>query len=296
MCFRVMIGAALFAVIGWSLRDVVAELATLPAVDPTESEFGDRPPNAAVAGALVIVGGGGTPDEVKRRALDLAGGKKAVVAVLPQASRRPEAGSESTTMWKTAGAAEAFVVDVEQSDKAKKLLDRATLIWMSGGSQSRLAEALRTYGVAAHVLRRHRDGVVVGGTSAGAAVMSEVMIARGRSDSISSNAVETAKGLGLLTDFIIDQHFLRRSRFNRLLSTVLAHRHLVGLGIDERTAAIVQGRRIDVVGEGAVVVVDARKATPSKSRQSMTPNPPDGIGWRSVTVDVLRPGESWQLD
>src|SRR5205814_5842641 len=108
---------------------------------------------------------------------------------------------------------------------------------------------------------RHAAGVVVGGTSAGAAILSAVMLT-GDADlkSVSRGKTITAPGLGLWPDVIVDQHFLARQRGNRLISAVLDHPALVGVGIDESTAVVVRGTRIEAIGKSAVIVIDPRGA------------------------------------
>jgi cyanophycinase len=138
------------------------------------------------------------------------------------------------------------------------------------------------------IRERHRAGVVVGGTSAGAAVMSAVMIT-GEADlqSVSAGKTVTADGLGLWPDAIVDQHFLRRQRVNRLIAAVLDHPLLVGVGIDEATAVVVRGPRIDVLGRSAVVVIDARPAHVSSTSNGAVQAATD------VRLHVLRAGMSW---
>jgi cyanophycinase len=131
---------------------------------------------------------------------------------------------------------------------------------------------------------------VVGGTSAGAAALSKVMLT-GDADleSLSSGKTVTIDGLGLLTQVIVDQHFVRRQRQNRLMSLVLDMPTLVGLGIDEATAAIVDGDTVSVLGRSAVVMIDARKADVSRA----TPGQP--VAGRGIAVTILRDGMSVSL-
>ena len=180
--------------------------------------------------------------------------------MLPQSSAVPEAGDSSVKMWLDAGAKEAAKVAFTDPGAAAKLR-RATLIWMPGGDQNRFMKAIEGTGLADVIRERHRAGVTVGGTSAGAAVLAEAMFT-GDADlkSIIAGATVTAKGLGLWPEVLIDQHFLKRQRDNRLISAVLDRPSLVGVGIDEGTAVIVQGTSFEVVGKSSVVVIDARDA------------------------------------
>jgi cyanophycinase len=245
---------------------------------------------SAQSGTLVIVGGGNTGPEIVSRALDLAGGKNAIVAVLPQSSAEPDAGDESVTMWREAGARDARKVSFADRSAAASALERATLIWMPGGDQNRFMKEIDGTGLADVIRKRYRAGAVVGGTSAGAAVISDAMIT-GDADlrSLTSQKTVIAKGLGLWPEVIVDQHFLKRQRGNRLLSAVIDHPALVGVGIDEATAVIVRGASFEVVGQNSVVVIDARRAT-------IEPAGAGGqVAARDLRVSVLHAGMSYSL-
>ena len=207
-----------------------------------------------VKGKLVIVGGGGVTAEIRKRTLELAGGAKAKILVIPQASQRADGGQAKADTWKKAGAGEIAILDLSDPKKAVAAVMSADLIWMSGGSQRRLMNALRDTDVPEAIRRRYREGAVVGGSSAGAAVMSKFMLS---GDEV---IAEVFEGLGLWPEAIVDQHFLTRRRFNRLLDAVLHRPGLIGVGIDERTAVFLHGKSFEVVGESSVLVLDARKA------------------------------------
>jgi cyanophycinase len=142
-------------------------------------------------------------------------------------------------------------------------------------------------GLADVIRARHRAGVAVGGTSAGAAVLSQSMIT-GDADlqSLAAGKTTVAPGLGLLPDVIVDQHFLRRQRQNRLTSAVLERPDQLGVGIDEATAAIFQNGTIEVLGRSAVVVIDARRA----QVEPIVADRP--VAARDVRVTILRDGMS----
>lgn len=247
-------------------------------------------PAIAQTGALVIVGGGNTGPEIVSTALDLAGGRQAIVAVLPQSSAEPDAGNASVKMWRDAGAREAVKVSFADRAAAEAVLRRATLIWMPGGDQNRFMKAIDGTGLAGIIRERYQAGAIVGGTSAGAAVLSEAMIT-GDADlqSITAGKTVIAKGLGLWPEAIVDQHFLKRQRGNRLLSAVLDRPTLVGVGIDESTAVVVRGESFDVIGKSSVVVIDPRGAAIAPAIDGQ---PASGAGLR---LSVLRAGESYSL-
>jgi len=241
------------------------------------------------AGPLVVVGGGGTGPEIVAKALELSGGRNAIVAVLPQSSAEPDAGNSSVTMWLEAGAKEAAKIAFEDPQAAAKLR-RATLIWMPGGDQNRFMKAIAGTGLDEVIRERFKAGVTVGGTSAGAAVLAAAMFT-GDADlkSITAGATVTAKGLGLWPEVLIDQHFLKRQRDNRLISAVLDHPNLVGVGIDEATAVVVNGASFEVVGKSSVVVIDARDAKVDKA-------PAGALATgRGLKLTVLRAGQSYSL-
>jgi cyanophycinase len=242
-------------------------------------------------GALVIVGGGGTTPEIISSTIELAGGRDAVVAVLPQSSAVADAGDSSVKMWLDAGAKSAAKVSFDDREGARTALKNATLIWMPGGDQNRFMKAIAGTGLAEVIKQRYEEGAIVGGTSAGAAVLSEAMIT-GDADLKSLTAGKTvlAKGLGLWPDAIVDQHFLQRQRGNRLISAVLDRPSLIGVGIDEGTAVIVRGSSFRVVGKSSVVVIDARNATTDKTA---TGELVAGVG---LKLSVLRQGMTYSLN
>ena len=245
----------------------------------------DLPP-----GALVLVGGGGTTAEIRKKTLELAGGKRAKVAIL--AAANPEYGQDSLELWQAERPAQVKLIDLHKPEGAKRILNEADLIWFPGGLQGVFMNGLRGTGIEEVVRRRHRAGVTIAGTSAGAAVMSKMMIG-GRSD-LDSLKAGTAPylmdGLGLWPTVIIDQHFLQKGRFNRLALATIDHPHLVGIGIDEETAVIVKGSAFEVIGNNNVTVIDAREA----SREVLTKG--DAVAARNLKVHVLRAGMTFDLE
>ncbi|HSP91333.1 MAG TPA: cyanophycinase [Vicinamibacterales bacterium] len=244
----------------------------------------------APRGHLVVVGGGGVPDLVLKRALELAGGPSAPLVIFPQASELADTGDVAAEMWKKAGATNVRWMPLTDAAAARQAVESAAFIWFPGGDQAKLMKAFEGTGVPDVIARRYREGAVVGGTSAGAAVMSAIMLT-GDADlqSITVGATKTAPGLGLWPEVIVDQHHLKRQRQSRLISLVLEHPALVGVGIDERTAAIVSGPRVEVVGESSVFVVDARRA-------KIEPRAPGALSAaRDVTLHVLTAGMGMEI-
>jgi len=269
--------------------DLLALLPVLLAFACTSAAPGDAGAVCA-PGPLIVVGGGGTTPEIQRATLELCGADARVV-VIPQASAVEDRGVASVAMWRAAGFAEVLLLDPLVPEAATTAIAQADLIWMPGGAQSRLVAALKEAGLDEAVRARHRAGAAVGGTSAGAAAMSEIMIS-GKPDpaSLVAGAMPALEGLALWPAAIVDQHFTARGRESRLLTAVLDHPERIGVGIDERTAVVVTGSELAVIGEGHVIVFDARRSTVEAAKIG------EAQGARNVTVHVLKPGMrfSWK--
>jgi cyanophycinase len=256
------------------------------------------------AGHLIIVGGGPRPAAIMDRFIELAGGVgEARIAVVPMASGNPESAGESLVEEMLAlGAADAFVLHVDRDEAMRPetadRLDGATGVWFSGGSQTRHTAALKDTPVEARLHEMLREGVVLGGTSAGAAIMSERMITGGERRpggdrprdeawiTIDRDNVVTEPGFGFLPGAIVDQHFVRRKRHNRLIALVFEHPEDVGVGIDEATALHVgPDGRWTVLGDGVVVIYDARD-----SQVVATDSP---LGASGVRMHVLPHGATF---
>ena len=238
------------------------------------------PRPSAPRGTLFIVGGGPQPPALVQEFVRLAGGAgHAQIIVFAMASEDGKAsGDEKADDLRKLGAdaRNVWVTHEEaNTDSIAHLLDDATGIWFGGGDQVRLTKALEGTKTEAAIHARYRAGAVVGGTSAGAAVMSATMITgderhpggvRPVADSASymtiarDNMILT-QGFGLLTNAVVDQHFVRRKRSNRLVSVVLEQPVHLGVGIDESTALIVSpDGRWRVMGESVALIYDARHA------------------------------------
>lgn len=222
-------------------------------------------------GPLVIIGGAEDRDgdcTVLREFIRLAGGLKAHIAVMTAATSLPkEVGDDYIRIFKRLGAELVDVVHTECRDDSQRdenihIVEQATGIFFTGGDQSRIVEFIRATPLDDAMHKRHEEGVVIGGTSAGAAMMPDEMIVGGLSVSNPSvNAVTMGPGMGFLPEVVIDQHFAQRGRLGRLLAALVQQPTMLGLGIDEDTAIIVNGDEFRVVGRGAVTVVDESTAT-----------------------------------
>lgn len=261
--------------------------------------------SAGVAGTLLIVGGGSQPDALVRHFVDLAGGPgKARIAILPMATSDAVAtGAEKEAQLDSLGA-DSFVVNVSRAhaddDSVVRALSAVTGVWFPGGDQSLLTAALEGSAALRAIHERFRSGAVIGGTSAGAAVMSDSMITGNQywpgnaaaSDSgsfsrIARHAIEVVPGLGFVHNAIVDQHFLTRQRENRLFSVILERPSLLGVGIDEGTALQVTPDGMwSVLGRGSVMVLDARKSRVSPSGAAI-------LGAADIRVSVLPAGSTY---
>jgi cyanophycinase len=251
----------------------------------------------------VIIGGGGRTEKILAKIVQLAGGNGAKIVVFPMASGVPdESGPQQAQEFKTLGAGEAFSLKLSRqqadTDSALQLLNGATGVYFTGGDQSRLTAALKGTKVETWMHHFYQRGGILAGTSAGAAVMSQVMITgevqRPVGDStfntIEAENIVTKDGFGFVTDAIIDQHFVRRRRHNRLLSLVLEHSQLVGIGIDENTAIWLKpDHTFEVMGENAVLIYDATKAAAKREAAGY------GLRASSLRCHVLRQGSIYDL-
>lgn len=244
----------------------------------------------AEPGALVIVGGGSTPSVAVGEAIRLAGGPKAEILIVPWASRSEKRGIGSVEMYEEAGAKNVRNADDLEGKELERAFKDADLIWMPGGSQSRLIEVFRERELLSTLREAHARGCVVGGTSAGAAVLGDPMIA-GKPDEegIREGVCKLTEGLGLWKGVFVDQHFVERSRQTRLLTAVLDGPHRLGVGIGESTCVVVEGDAIRVLGRSVVQIYDAREASIAKRL-----GPGENLAVTGITLHVLRDGMDWR--
>lgn len=200
---------------------------------------------------------------ILRRFTELAGGERARVAIVPTASAIDDAGERYKAIFLELGAELADVLfvgdrDDANSDELVSLIEQSTGVFITGGNQIRVASILGGTRVAKALVKRNAEGAPVGGTSAGASVMSTVMVAGGRSGSTPRpHTAQMSPGLGLIDSVIIDQHFRERDRVGRLVTMVSHNPGLLGLGIDEDTAALISPEgTLEVIGRGSVLIID----------------------------------------
>ena len=251
-------------------------------------------------GHLVLNGGGSKPAEVMEKFVDLAGGSDALIVVFPTASAESDTGDYYRELFAQYGCTNVVVAEVRSSEQAAdpdvaRTVRAARGIFFAGGDQRRITQALLGTAVGDAVAAAFSGGAVVGGTSAGTACQSGLMITGdGDFTVITGDNVELWPGLGLFPRVIVDQHFVARSRYNRLISVVLEHPDLLGIGVDEATAVWVRpDGTFKVIGNGWVVVFDASHANISRGHRD------DGstsLGVHGMATFVLLPGEVFDLN
>jgi cyanophycinase len=255
-------------------------------------------------GHLFIVGGGDRDAALMMRYVELAKARgPAKIAIFTMASSVPlETGPALVAEFKGHGVADVAYYHLtreEAMDPANlKILDGVTAVWFSGGDQAKQTAVLLDTPLHKRMLELYAEGCLIGGTSAGAAVMSEFMITgnekrtqgeEGTWEVIWADDILHSRGFGFVKDAVIDQHFITRRRHNRLIAVVLQYPSLVGIGIEEATAVLVRpDGKYEVLGEGQVIVYDARRAAVARS--------PDGhLGGRDLNMHVLLPGDVYDL-
>jgi cyanophycinase len=223
-------------------------------------------------GLLYVIGG--AEDKLQRRTVlrqfvEACGGSAARIAVIPTASSLgPEISEVYDALFRRLGAADVVSLRPESRQEASdpalvSRLDDVTGVFMTGGNQLKLSAIVNGTPLGEAIKAAHQRGVTIGGTSAGASIQSAYMVAFGTGGATPKQRMtQLAAGLGLLTDCVIDQHFAQRNRYGRLLMLVSQSPNLLGIGVDEDTAAIVSDHRLlEVAGRGAVTIVDGRDMT-----------------------------------
>lgn len=219
--------------------------------------------NGQSPGALLLCGGGPLPSSLLQLFHTSGQGEDGRLVIIPSASQAADYGDFSSWVepWSDFRWQELDILHARSREEAEgepfcEKLKKATAVWISGGDQTRLAERYKGTPVEREIRNVVHRGGVVGGTSAGSAVASRVMISGGRQQP------RMAAGLDLLPGTIIDQHFSQRARFARLATAVAENPDHVGIGIDESTGLFIRNNRADVVGRGAIYVY-AKRSSPA---------------------------------
>ncbi len=217
-------------------------------------------------GKLLIIGGAEDKEgecKILREFLRCAGGTKARIVVMTAATSLPgEVGDNYIRVFERLGAEDVRVVDTQRPEDANnpdylEAIEQATGIFFTGGDQARIISCLKDTKLDAAMHKRFSEGIIIGGTSAGAAMMPDMMIIEGDSETNPRvDVVAMGPGMGFLPGVVIDQHFAQRGRLGRLVSALLLQPAVLGFGIDENTAILVSGDELEVIGENAVTVID----------------------------------------
>jgi len=266
-------------------------------LSPSRVEEGRR------RGAIVAIGGAEDhirDPEILRRFVDLCGGRRAKIAVVPTASERDDTGRRYEDVFKTLGARGAKIFEFESRADGEReswieSLGEAHGVFFTGGNQLRLSTVLGGTSAARAFRRLNAAGVPIGGTSAGAAFLSEHMIAFGDEGATPrAGMVTLVPGLGLTNRVIVDQHFRQRDRIGRLITALAYNPFAVGIGLDEDTAAFLDADNvIEVAGTGAVTIVDPGAVQHSSIDALKNGEPVSILG---IHLHILAAGGQFDLD
>lgn len=253
-------------------------------------------------GSLFIIGGGSRPAAMIDRIISESGiDKEGYAVILPMSSQEPDSAIYYTRRQYTErGINNMYGLNFTEGEKFSTAkvdsIRNASLIYISGGDQSRFMKIVAGTDIEKAIHDAYKNGALIGGTSAGAAVMSKVMITGNELKhpeynstfrNLEADNIETATGLGMLTNVIIDQHFVRRSRHNRLLTAVIVFPEMTCIGIDESTAILVKGNTAEVVGESQVIVF----RNPEKSRFVKNGK----LAARDLQLSIYLPGDKFEI-
>lgn len=254
-------------------------------------------------GKLFIIGGGRRPASMIQSLIQLAGVDKAgYVVVLPMASELIDTASYySSKQFKDLGVEKVYAMNFQsKEDMSTTRLDslkNASLIYITGGDQNLFMKKVLNTPVYTAIHQAFTNGAVIVGTSAGAAMMGKKMISgnefkhpeyTGDYRTIEANNIEIVEGLGLDTSVIIDQHFVKRMRMNRLISTCLENPMETCFGIDESTAILLDGNKVTVYGESQVIVL--------KHVSAETHIVNGLLGGEKIELNVYLPGDSFTIE
>lgn len=253
-------------------------------------------------GNLFIIGGGERSTALMQELVNTAAlSSQDYIAVLTMASGEPEESFQAVKKQFNALCSNPVTklhFSAEEAKSKQTWIDsvkNAKLIYVVGGDQNRFMDVVRGTELYYAMHTAYTRGATIAGTSAGAAIMSKIMITGEEKDKkdnnnfreIKKDNVITSEGMGFVDKAIIDQHFIKRSRYNRLLSVLGDHPDKMVIGVDESTAVVVHGNKVRVVGESQVVVV-------SKPKKVKTFNG-DKIGLQKAAFSLYSPGDTFKL-
>jgi len=259
-------------------------------------------PEGEQRGWIIPIGGAEDKESRRRilkRFVQLCGGRDAKIAIIPTASRLADTGKRYEDLFERLEAGSATSIDFQTREDGERedylrVLEQADGVFFTGGNQLRISTIMGGTSAAKMIRTGNACGVHVAGTSAGASILSEHMIAFGKEGSSPrAGSVRLAPGLGLTNRFIIDQHFRQRDRLGRLTAALAYNPFAIGIGLDEDTAAFIgPDNTLEVEGSGAITVVDAGGMTFSSMadvRQT------EGVCLLGLTVHILTAGATFNL-
>lgn len=252
-------------------------------------------------GSLLIIGGHEDKkgdQRILEEVVTRANGGKLVVATIASEEPKPQF-EEYRRVFGKLGVRDIVQLDVRRreeilTDQHLEVLERARLIFFAGGDQMRITSLFGGTALCDTLRTLYKKGATIAGTSAGASVLSEVMMESGEGDVSNElgGSLRIAPGLGLISGVIIDQHFAQRGRIGRLLGVVAQNPRLLGIGIDENTAFLIErNERARVVGSGAVYILDARGMSYTNSARENSGT----MSAFGVTLHVLSAGDRFDL-
>lgn len=259
--------------------------------------------DAQSKGKLVIIGGGSRPSAMIDRIIQESGiDKTGYGIILPMSSAEPDSAIYySGKQFIEKGLKNVFGLDFVKDEvlNPSKIdsIRNAKMIYISGGDQNRFMDIVAGTAIEKAIHESYANGSLIAGTSAGAAVMSKMMITGSELKhpdyastfrNIDADNIEIKTGLGFLTHVIIDQHFVKRSRYNRLISAVIEHPEMLGIGIDEATAILVRGNTAEIIGDSQVIVLK----NPKESKNVHG----DKLGAHGLQLNIYLPGEKFTLN
>ena len=231
-----------------------------------------------------------------------AGGIDANIVIIPTASSIPvEVGENYLDAFATLGCKNISVLDIRSKEDSEKqssidLIKNANCIMFSGGDQSKITNKIGGTTIHNILLDRYKneEGFVIAGTSAGAMVMANEMIAGGSaSEAFIKGAVTMYKGIGLIPELIVDTHFIRRGRFGRQSEAVAKYPNLIGIGLAEDTGMIIKnGSDCTVIGSGMVIIFDGSKLTHNNEKILNEGTP---MTMANLTIHVLSNGDNYDI-
>lgn len=253
-------------------------------------------------GKLIIIGGAEDKEgkcEILKKVIEMSGGKDSKIVLMTTATEQPkEVGNLYSKIFKRLGVSEIEIVNINSrhdasEDRYVQLIEKSTCIFFTGGDQLRITSLLGGTRAYDALHRAYAGGTLLVGTSAGASAMSSNMIVTGVDDDAPKYCtLKMAPGLGIIDEVIIDQHFAQRGRIGRLLVAVAENPHMLGVGIDEDTAIVVNGNMFKVIGSQSVTVVDGMFISHTNVSELM---PKEPVALTDIKLHILPKGYGFDL-